>query len=168
MSIRLADLSDYRNRFVQVEYDTTKEGSDDGSRTITGKLAGVGPTAIVIQGRYEVLMIPLSDLLEIDEVLRHTSRDALTIRKIARTTLESVRQHLLDRHGMQASSVRGMTDEQATEIHDALVHDDLGHVHGPTEKGRPGRKPKKRVADESDLIPAQRRNPDGDPAHDRD
>lgn len=168
MSIRLADLSEYRGRFVQVEYDTTNQGGDESSRTITGKLAGVGPTAIVVQGRYEVLMIQTSDLLEIDEVLRHTSRDALTIRKIARTTLESVRQHLLDRHGMQASSVRGMTDEQASEVHGALVHDDLGHVHGPTEKGRPGRKPKKKVADESDLVPAQRQSPDGDTAHDND
>lgn len=168
MSIRLADLSEYRGRFVQVEYDTTNKGGDESSRTITGKLAGVGPTAIVVQGRYEVLMIQTSDLLEIDEVLRHTSRDALTIRKIARTTLESVRQHLLDRHGMQASSVRGMTDEQASEVHGALVHDDLGHVHGPTEKGRPGRKPKKKVADESDLVPAQRQSPDGDTAHDND
>lgn len=166
MSIRLADLPEYKDRFVQVEYDTGEASGDECSRVITGKLIGVGPTAIVVQTRNNAEMIKREDLLEVEEVLRYTAKDALIIRKLAKVTVESVRQHLLDRHGVEASTVRELKDDEAMTVHNIIAHSVLGHVHGPTEKGKPGRKPKRQVADDANPVQLQGQDkPDGDPAH---
>lgn len=165
MSIKLADLPDYHHKYVRVEWDVAAEGGDEASREMSGKVVGVSPTYLIVQDRKNIEMIKLADLLEVEEVIRYTTRDALIIRKIAKVTTESVRQHLLDRHGWNVDYVRSLSDEDALRKHEELDHKMLGHVHGPTEKGRPGRKPKKRL-DDGNPVPVQRsEEPDGDSAH---
>lgn len=167
--VGINDLPSFKDKFVTIQIDTSDdEHTPDDFKEVTGKVIAVSNAALVIQGRSDVAMIEVGDILEIEEVLKFTNKDSLIVRELARVTGEAARQHLLDRHGMQIEKIRAMSVDTAVWTHSQL-HDEthLGHVHGHREKGKPGRKPR-RPGEASDANAVQIQGPvesDGSAAH---
>ncbi len=74
-----------------------------------------------------------SDLVEpkdIEEIaVAAVKPKTLAQKKLKETTENTVRQHLLDRHGYDRSVVNGMDDDKAFAEHNDIDHADLGHKH---------------------------------------
>ena len=74
-----------------------------------------------------------SELVEPDQIeeiaLAPTKPKKLAQKKLKPVTDNTVRQHLLDRHGLTRTQVNELSDEQAWDYHDELDHSDLGHRH---------------------------------------
>lgn len=70
-----------------------------------------------------------------DIVLAPTTLRVFKQKTIRRVTLETARQHLLDRHGMALEAVNVTNEEDALEHHSKIDHEPLGHNHAAEDEG---------------------------------
>lgn len=170
--VGINDLPSFKDRFVTLQIDTSSdENAPDDYKEVTGKVIAVSDVALVIQGRSDIALVEIRDILEIEEVIKFTSKGALIVRELARASKESIMQHLLDRHGVPLDSLQGINASYAMSRHEQLHRDQrLGHVHGQKERGKPGRKPKTldEVTNGNPVRVQGNEEPDGGTAHVRD
>ena len=79
-------------------------------------------------GKTLVRLIKTVDIEKID--LAPTSLRVFKQKTMRVIGLDTVRQHLLDRHGWSLSVINGMDENKAMEIHKGIDHANLGHAHG--------------------------------------
>lgn len=130
MSIKASELPNFKDKIITVQVDLTRSdpGGDETYREVTGRCLHATPEAIAVQpprGKMEIIKI--EDILDVDEQARPRR---LVRRWIDVIPTESVRQHLIDRHGMPFDLVRALSVEDAEKMHNTIKHDSLGHEHG--------------------------------------
>lgn len=138
MSVKAIDLANFIGKQATVQVDTTHDSSDEDFREVSGKILAAGPTGLVVQTKTGSQIIKAEHLLDVEEIVRATSR-RLTRRWIREAALTDSRQHLVDRHGMPMSIAQLLTDAEALEMHEKANHEDKGHSHGEKPRQRRGR-----------------------------
>lgn len=112
----------------------------DGS---TSKVEGVVEAASAIGVAYKRKGRGQLEMLEADQIVGHEvlpdKPKVIKSKKLKPPTLEGVRQHLADRHGINIDWLNAdeVTAEKAAEYHDSINHTEegkvLGHHHGDGE-----------------------------------
>lgn len=131
---RILDLTDKRV-VVQV-----KDDMGDGVREIEGKVLASDRTGLVIQTRSGTSIINTSEIEDIEVIVPNMQR-RLIKRWIQEIEPGSVRQHLVDRHGMPFDLINALPDGNAVQVHNQLPHGNLGHDHGNKPSRRKSAKP---------------------------
>lgn len=107
---------------------------------VEGRVESAMPGAIAFKPKGKSTL----DLIEADQIenitLVEENTAAVTQSVLQPVKLGSVRRHLADRHGVTVSEANGLTEEQATERHNALHEGDkdskqISHRHGTKPKG---------------------------------
>jgi len=94
--------------------------------------------------------------------LAPASETTLKPRRLNKVGLDTVKRHLVDRHGYKLSEINKLPTEDALTFHDSLEHDDLSHFHAdPPEKKEKGEK-------EGADVPAAATNGDAGTSDDED
>lgn len=125
-----AEVTKFHGRAVQVDFVV------NGSPTsLVGKVLQISNTAIVIQARSNTRVIELVAISAVAERRRPRPLVRRNIRILS--DADSMRQHLIDRHGFSVSLATSIDEETAREFHSGYDHADLGHAHShalsPTE-----------------------------------
>lgn len=108
--------------------------ADDGSVVeLEGKVEAASEMGVAFKekGKRDVVLVEVSQIEEISAA--PTKPKTLAQKKLKLIGEGQARQHLLDRHGYERSTVNGLTDEQAFQIHEDIDHADLGHRHEETK-----------------------------------
>lgn len=149
MDIKASDLPGLLDKRVIVQEDTAGRAEDD-FREVEGRVVAATETGLVIQTRSSVVIVDAKYILDVDIIVKTTPK-RLVKRWIRDTDADSVKQHLLDRHGMPFDlvSAPGIDPSRLLEMHSKIDHGNLGHGHGDKPTSTRGRKRK-------GLIPGQR------------
>lgn len=116
------DVTRFHGRIVQVEF--TSSGSP---ASLTGKVLQVSDTAIVVQARSNTRIVELVAISSVVEKRRPRPLVRRSIRILS--DADSMRQHLIDRHGFSVTLATSIDEETAREYHAGYDHADLGHIH---------------------------------------
>lgn len=136
--MKAEDLPSFEGKRVIVTEDITHLGTDEDFREVEGTVGRADKTGLVLQtAREGVVIIPANRILDVD--IKVTNR--LQRRWLREATPSTVRQHLLDRHGMPFDLVAapGLDPKAYLEMHSKIDHSNLGHQHGtkpPSSRGR--------------------------------
>lgn len=76
------------------------------------------------------ILIKTADIEEGSIRLVPTALRTFKQKVIKQVSLDTVRQHLLDKHSFSLALINTADEKRAIEIHDAIDHTDLGHAHG--------------------------------------
>lgn len=104
-----------------------------GTIQIEGKVMDVSASSLAIRTGSNTHVI---DLVEIEACV---SNPRIRKKRVARrwvriiTRESSVKQHLADRHAVLVSVLNAVDEDTAHEMHNNIVHDDLGHRHRSPE-----------------------------------
>lgn len=101
----------------------------DGLEELEGKIeaASEGGIAFKEKGRRDPILILPTEVEELDFAPETPKK--ITQKTLKAVTENTVRQHLVDRHGMTRPEANKINDEEAWEIHEKIDHKDLGHKH---------------------------------------
>lgn len=128
--ITKTEVTKFHGRAVQVDF--TANGLPT---SLTGRVLQVSDTAIVIQARSNTRIIELVAVTAVVEKRRPRPLVRRNIRILG--AADSMRQHLVDRHGFSVTLATSIDEETAREYHTGFDHADLGHIHShalsPTE-----------------------------------
>lgn len=151
MEIKAAELPLFKDKKVVVQEDLTGRSQDEDYREVEGRVIEATVKGLVVQTRTGVVIIMTQHILDVEEVKKNPTK-RLVKRWIRESTLESVKQHLLDRHGwpFDLVSEKAMPTDMLLHRHDLIDHSNLGHGHGDKPASTRGRKPK------ADVVPGQR------------
>jgi hypothetical protein len=123
MTAPAIDLTQYANKKVLVRLDA--DDAELGKGTVTA--ATVQGILFKPYGKASVDLIPASRVKHIE--LQPIS-DELTARRVNPVTVNTVKRHLVDRHGYKLADVNAMQAEAAFEFHENTIdHSVLGHYH---------------------------------------
>lgn len=159
-SIKASDLPRFKDRRVIVQEDLTGRTADAGDdyREVEGKVVAATEDGLAIQTRTSVVMIQAKHILDVEELTRTIPR-RLVRRWIRDATPESVKQHLLDRHGLPFALIqpKEMTAEMLIIMHNKIDHSKLGHNHGdkPPSNRKTKPIPGQRAGDHDDADEIQ-------------
>jgi hypothetical protein len=117
MEIRTKDLPGLVGKQVVVETDYA---------TIEGEVLATTSDAIVLRTKAGTSVVELSRMIDIRLADPATK---IVRRKIRPATIQLVRQHLLDRHGMQWDLMKLTSPSSALALHELTDHTNLGHQH---------------------------------------
>lgn len=125
MSVDPKTLTDFKGKKVILH-----KKQDDGTiEELEGKVEEASPIGVAFKTKGKSGL----DLLSPDQIeelsLAPTSPKKLRQKKLGLATADTVRSHLVDRHGMPLSKANEATDEQALDLHSRIDHSDLGHKH---------------------------------------
>ena len=123
------ELTDYVDKRVSL----LVAGSDE---PVIGTVASAGPGAIAFKekGKSALALVPSDQIVEIHIALE--AEPDMKARRLNLVTLDSVRRHLVDRHGYALADINGMAPEKALAFHDEIDHSPLSHYHAdPPKKG---------------------------------
>lgn len=125
MPVDPATLEEYDGKQVLL----TVIQEDGSAKEFEGKIEAASPAGVAFKekGKRDVELVEPDKIEEI--ALAPIKPKSLPQKKLKPVTENTVRQHLLDRHGYDRSVVNGMTDDQAFKEHEDIDHDDLGHKH---------------------------------------
>lgn len=140
-------LEQYVGKRVKMTY---KDEAGE-TREVVATVEVVNDLAVLIKprGKATSLMVFSPDQNVLDYGLDDSKPVALKQKELKDTTLNTVRTHLADRHGISLSEVNELDDEAAAELHLKLGHGDLSHTHpfiSDAEEDADGEEP-----DEDDL-----------------
>lgn len=121
------ELATLDNQRIKVKYRL--ESDHEVTLETEGTVIAASPIAILLKPRGAMIaeMIPADDILAI-EILQNPNAK-LIIRKLRLLKPHEVRQHLIDRHGLEYSTIESLNDIEAYEYHANIDHSNLGHVH---------------------------------------
>lgn len=154
MGIKASDLPRFEGRRVIVQEDLAGRGdAGDDYREIEGKVVKANVHGLVIQTRTSIVPVEAQHILDVEELTRTAPR-RLVRRWIREATPESIKQHLLDRHGFHFDlvSAREMSPEMLLEMHAKIDHGKLGHNHGEKPPSTRKRKIPGQATGEHDAI----------------
>jgi hypothetical protein len=131
------DLITFEGKRVIVQEDITHLGSDEDFREVEGTVGKADATGLVLQTSKGVTIIPVARILDVEVKLPNR----LQRRWLREAGASTVRQHLLDRHGMPFDLIaaQGVDHKLYLEMHSKIDHGNLGHQHGvrpPSTRGR--------------------------------
>lgn len=94
-----------------------------------GTVIAASPIAILVKPRGAMLaeLIQAESIIELDVLANPNAK--LILRRLRILKPHEVRQHLIDRHGMNFEVVESMNDIEAFEYHNSIDHSGLGHMH---------------------------------------
>ncbi|QDF18292.1 hypothetical protein SEA_DAKITI_79 [Gordonia phage Dakiti] len=123
-------LTDYADKRVEL---LTTEAED----YVTGTVASASPQAIAFKekGRSSLTLVPADQIKDIR--IAPESEADMKARRLNIVNLDSVKRHLVDRHGYALADINAMSPEQALSFHDGIDHTPLSHFHAdpPANKG---------------------------------
>lgn len=101
----------------------------DGADEKEGKVEDASEVGMAFKekGKRDVELVMPDEIEEI--ALAPSKPKTLAQKKLKEPNENTVRQHLLDRHGYERSVVNKMSDEKAWSEHEDIDHTDLGHRH---------------------------------------
>jgi hypothetical protein len=120
-------LEQYVGKRVKMTYKN--ESGDTVEAVATVEVVNDLAVLIRPRGKTTSLMVFEPDQNVLDYGLDDSKPVALKQRELKDTTLNTVRTHLADRHGIPLSQVNEMDEEAAAELHLKLGHGDLSHTH---------------------------------------
>lgn len=132
MTVNKADLPGFAGKKVslklQGEFAGEYEGKVEASSLAAMSFKPNGQPSLILM---------TDDILDIETAA--TKPKKLVVKELAPVNEDTVRQHLIDRHGYPVASIEGYDPAQALEWHDtALDHTVLGHNHNKgTEQAAP-------------------------------
>lgn len=135
-SLRLSDLPQYLGKVIVVQEDTSQDpDTDDDFKEYEGKVVRADESGLVLETRHGTRIIRANRILDADVSIKSTVR-RLVRRWLREPTPATVRQHLLDRHGMPFDliSAKEMDNEAYYHMHQGINHAGLGHRHGEKPK----------------------------------
>lgn len=119
---------------VVIQVDRTDPTTKKDFTVLEGRILRVESGEFAIQTQAKTMIIPLSELLEIER--KEGQRRTLTLRYLRRMESTEIRQHLLDRHGVPYDVVAALDEEAGMEYHNRIPHQLLGHRHEPSPSRR--------------------------------
>lgn len=127
-----AEAVDYGQYTGQKVIVTLAPQGDSKEKTqVEGKVEVGNPLGLMFKakGKSQVDLIEAASIVAVEAAPEKPK--AFKARKLNLTEDGNVRQHLLDRHGIQLDWVNQASDKQATDYHATLNHAELniGHVH---------------------------------------
>lgn len=125
MSVDASTLQNYSGK--QVILTLVLDGGDATEHEGKVEAASEFGMAFKEKGKRESILVEPSQIEEIS--VAPSKPKTLSQKKLKEVTENTVRQHLLDRHGYERSVVNEMSDEQAAAEHEDIDHSDLGHRH---------------------------------------
>lgn len=132
MTVDAATLPDYAGKKVALKLQ------GDFAGVYEGKVEASSMAAMAFKPNGQPSMIiDATDILEIEAAA--TKPKKLVVKELSPVNEDTVRQHLIDRHGYPVASIEQYDPAQALEWHDtALDHTVLGHNHNKgTEAAAP-------------------------------
>lgn len=154
--IKASQLPNFLGRTVIVQEDLTGRGDPgDDYREVQGKVTSATTAGLVIQTRRSVEIIEAQHILDVEELTRSTVR-RLVRRWIKHPNAESIKQHLVDRHGFPWDLVaaKEISADMLLAKHEKMDHSNLGHNHGekpPSTRGRKPQIPGQRTGDHDEI-----------------
>ena len=103
-----------------------QDADDLHPRIVQGKLLRASYHGIAIQEANQTSII---DLSIVQDIYPASKQGKVVRRRLRYIVALQVRQHLLDRHGMQFDLIRALTPKVAKQLHDKIDHSNLGHRH---------------------------------------
>lgn len=131
MTVTLEQLQPYINK--EAIFHVKQE---DGSlREIQGTIMAATVAGVAYKEKSKGMDLISSPSL-IEEIdFAPTKPKAVSQKKLKPIEFGNVRQHLVDRHGVELSWAKDADEKAAYEYHEELDHSNLGHVHvAPEEK----------------------------------
>lgn len=125
--IDAASVARFHDKIVVINV----ENKDGTFSTVEGRVLAANEAGIALRNRSNTRIVDLKDIIgEIEEVGRPRRKKVLRryVREIGPD--DSVKQHLADRHGILVSVLNAVDEDTTRELHDGIIHDDLGHRHG--------------------------------------
>ncbi|ANA85846.1 hypothetical protein PBI_WOES_75 [Gordonia phage Woes] len=115
-------LTDYAEK--RVELKTTE--SDE---YVVGTVASASPEAIAFKekGRASLTLITKANIADIRIALE--TEPEMKARRLNLVNLDTVKRHLVDRHGYALADINQMSPENALAFHDEIDHAPLSHFH---------------------------------------
>jgi hypothetical protein len=121
-------LTSYVDKYVTATYTDMIDGQ---RKTVDGKVTKANAVAVLIKPKGKgLLFIENENLHTIDLVTEPVKPTRLKVRYMDPIAIESVRQHLADRHGLPLGEVSA-DPAHAVLVHDGIQHEGLGHRHEP-------------------------------------
>lgn len=120
-------MADYSALIGKKVVVTVTDG--EGTKEITGTLVGTNGEKFIVHSGKMAELLDASDVQDIVE--QPAAPKKPTVKNLKDVEGDTVRAHLLDRHGIKLSAVEGRTDEELLAAHNGeTFHNDLGHKHG--------------------------------------
>lgn len=116
------ELTDYVDKRVEL----TTSGSEE---PVVGTVVSAAAEAIAFKekGKSSLTLINASDIETI-----HIAPEAeaeMKARRLNIVNLDSVKRHLVDRHGYALADINAMSPERALSFHEEIDHSPLSHFH---------------------------------------
>lgn len=128
--------------------------ADEDGGDVEGRCIAANEKAVVVKAGSKSRLIERYEILDL-EVVDKTKPKRIQTRWIAEATLESVRQHLADRHGMPVDLIPA-SKQDALDLHSRVNHEktSLGHRHGekPVRRRRTVQATPQEVADRAAML----------------
>lgn len=132
----MVELAKWQDQKVVVTYNLDEPNADGHTAeevegVVTAANEGI---ALVIKPTGKTMM-KLIKAKNIEQIIAAPSTLRIFKQKEIRPAgLDTVRQHLLDRHGVQLSWINGVDEAKALAFHEDLDHSNLGHAHAETSE----------------------------------
>lgn len=117
------ELVDYDGKKVEL-FLVGEEGE-----AITGTVASASPEMIAFKekGKSHLKLVKRDDIADIR--IAPEAEPEMKARRLNIVNLDTVKRHLVDRHGYSLADINAMSPEDALEFHDGLDHSPLSHFH---------------------------------------
>jgi hypothetical protein len=130
----------------------TKAGGEQVEVVGTVDIANEVAVLLKLRGKTNGLVLTPDQI--VDYGLDDSKPVELKQKELKDTTLNTVRAHLADRHGLTLEEVNGLDEEAAAELHLTLDHGKLSHTHpfiSEAEAEADGEEPDEDEVDEDEL-----------------
>lgn len=114
-----------------VTINVLREDGDDHD-TVTGRIETISDTAVIIRTRAGSEVVTNARIVDLPVVLPPRRNSKVIVRTL-RPLETTVRQHLVDRHGLVVDLANALTEDQAVAYHNRIDHGNLGHRHEETK-----------------------------------
>lgn len=143
-------LTQYEGKKVKMTY--TKAGGEQVEVVATVDIANEVAVLLKLRGKTNGLVLTPDQI--VDYGLDDSKPVELKQKELKDTTLNTVRAHLADRHGLMLEEVNDFDEEAAAELHLTLDHGKLSHTHpfiSEAEADADGEEPDEDEVDEDEL-----------------
>ncbi|AUV60679.1 hypothetical protein HOS75_gp051 [Gordonia phage SteveFrench] len=124
-------LTDYTDKRVELLTVGAEEA-------VIGTVASASPKGIAFKekGRSSLTLVPGDQIADIR--IATEAEPEMKARRLNIVNLDSVKRHLVDRHGYALADINAMPPEQALSFHDGIDHAPLSHFHAdpPADKDK--------------------------------
>lgn len=117
----------YFNRFVSVNVGES-DIADCEFNTVSGKVLDVNDKSMAIRVRSKTIIVEIKRIIGDVEIQNSITRGRVQRRRLLNPG-RNVRPHLADRHGIEMRILNAIEEKTASDMHERIDHDLLGHRH---------------------------------------